>query len=104
MTHLRPNKPAGRGQPGLAAKALLEKASSRSLDVDAARLSELLHGFDLRAGDVHSVAAVNDALGEEQIRIARHIGAADFALVQGTQNLLGSDYSSVYIGETIMHN
>ena len=69
----------------------------------AARAPELLHGFHLRAGNLHVVAAIHDALGEQQIRVLRDIRMGNPALVQRAENLLGADYSSVNIGETIIH-
>ena len=64
---------------------------------------ELLHGFHLRAGNLHVVTAIHDALGEQQIRVLRDIRMGNPALVQRAENLLGADYSSVNIGETIIH-
>lgn len=82
---------------------LFEQTGSSSLDVDAACASELLHGFNLRAGNIHIIAAIHNALGQQQICVLSHIGAGNPALIQCTQHLLGSDYSSVNIGETFMH-
>lgn len=95
------HRAAGEDEPP--ALFLFVKAGGSSLDVDAARAPELLHRLHLRTGDVHFKAAVDNALGQQQIGVARHKGAGDFPLVEGAEQLLGSDYSSVDVGKTFMH-
>ena len=101
-----PKEPACRSAAGytLMRAGLLVQARSSSLDVNTACAAELFHAFHLLAGDVHVIAAVNDTLGQQQIRIGRHKGAGNPSLVQGAQQLLGSDYPSVDVGKTFMHS
>ena len=82
---------------------LSEQAGCGRLHVDCAGAAELLHGFHLRAGDVHVIAAIHDALGQKQVRIAGNERLGNFALVQRAQQLLGSDYSSLDVGKSFMH-
>jgi len=83
--------------------ALFEQAGCRCLYVDAARVPELFHALHLRAGDVHVIAAVNYALGQQQIRIACDEGLSNLSFIQRTQQLLGSDNPSVNVGKSLMH-
>ena len=99
----RAGTPVAAGE-ALRQAVLLEQTRSSRLNVDAARTTELFHGFHLRAGDVHIEAAIHDALGQQQIRIGSNECTGDFALIQRAQQLLGSDDSSVNIGETLKHN
>ena len=83
--------------------AEVEQAGSCCLHVDAAGAPELLHGFHLRAGDVHVVAAVHHAFGQKQVRVGGDIGVGNLPLVQRAQQLLGANYSSISVGKSFMH-
>ena len=85
-----PKEPARRWLPVCCAPpqlVLSEQAGSCCLHVDGARASELLHGFHLRAGDVHVIAAIDNALGQKQVRIRGDECAGNPALVQRAQQL-----------------
>ena len=58
----------------------------------------------LRAGNIHVIAAVHNALGQKQVRIAGDERLGNLALIQRTQQLLGSDHPASGVGKSLMHN
>lgn len=94
----------GAGENGAWAQCSLEQARGGGLYVDGAGAAELFHALHLGAGDVHGIAAVHNALGQQQIRIPCDEHMGNLSLVHRAQQLLGPDNSSVNVGQSFMHS